>query len=282
MALITSKGGSWDWKGSPKDTPPRAPKGQTWVRTGISGGNAAGGFGSKVSWSLVDNSKLNKGKQDNKKEDKKTKGTGSKGSSSSSSSTSSSKSSGAPKSAADFTADYTKKMVEQATAPQESLDSFRSKNKGLAYGMVKEFLGKDIGTDTGDLAPGDVDYILSSLHARGVSGKELPSAFENYLTSSPKYQEFIKSDQQRSNEYTYGNMGRDDTGKLTNTFSSVLASNAKLQGMYDLQPDKRMSINDIKHLQGVDLQNVVNAGMEKITNIEATSKLMGLIGYAFG
>jgi hypothetical protein len=144
----------------------------------------------------------------------------------------------------------------------------------VAASTVKEFIGRG--------AKGqELKDILGSLRAKGITGQEVPSAIEQHLLSSPKYEGYIKTIPQRELEYRFGTMGRTGGGELTNTYRSVLTQNKPLARSYDLGKKDRLSISDIGHLQGVDLQNVVNAGMTKVANIRATSDLMGLIGYAF-
>jgi hypothetical protein len=151
---------------------------------------------------------------------------------------------------------------------------FLSQFAAPANVTAMEMLGTDIGQK-------QVNDILENLRLKGIRGDETMSAFEQYLTTSPKYRDFMPSEAQRTLQYEYGNMGREASGKLSNTYKSILTGDTELQDKYNLNADSRLSISDINHLQGVDLQGVVNSGLQKVANIQAKSKMFDLIGYAF-
>lgn len=129
--------------------------------------------------------------------------------------------------------------------------------------------------------PSDLQRSLyKQAKAQNISASELPSYMQQELKSAPGIQPYLFKPEHAQREFDYGNIGRDESGKISNTYQSVLTGNRGIASSYGLKPGQGMSISDIEHLKGIDMQNVVNAGLTKVENIRATSNLMNLIGYA--
>lgn len=141
-------------------------------------------------------------------------------------------------------------------------------------------VASSLGLPKGVLGDKQVSALSDLAAAQNISATELPSWMRAELESSQVARPYLLKEPQEQREFDYGTIGRDKSGKITNTYQSVLANNAALASGYGLQPGQGMSISDIEHLKGIDMQNVVNAGLTKVENIRATSNLMNLIGYA--
>lgn len=139
-----------------------------------------------------------------------------------------------------------------------------------------------LGLPKGVLGEKQVSALSDLAAAQNISESELPSWMQTQLESSQVARPYLLKEPQEQLEFTYGTIGRDETGKLSNTYQSVLTGNRGIASSYGLKPGQGMSISDIEHLKGIDMQNVVNAGLTKVENIRATSNLMNLIGYALG
>lgn len=139
-----------------------------------------------------------------------------------------------------------------------------------------------LGLPKGTLGEKQVSALSDLAAAQNISESELPSWMQTQLESSQVARPYLLKEPQEQLEFTYGTIGRDETGKLSNTYQSVLTGNLGIASSYGLKPGQGMSISDIEHLKGIDMQNVVNAGLTKVENIRATSNLMNLIGYALG
>ena len=150
------------------------------------------------------------------------------------------------------------------------------KTTGQALSTTANILGLPKGT----VSPKLEKSLYQQAKAEGIGASELPSWMRTKLESSPTTRPYLLLAPQEERQFDYGNIGRDESGKISNTYQSVLTGNRGIASSYGLKPGQGMSISDIEHLKGIDMQNVVNAGLTKVENIRATSNLMNLIGYA--
>ena len=151
-----------------------------------------------------------------------------------------------------------KEMVSGALSTQANL-------LGLGKGIVTPQLEKSL---------------IQQAKAQGITASEMPSYMREQLSSSQITRPYLLTADQEKLQLEYGNIGRDKSGLISNTYQSILPGNQALASSYGLKPGQGMSIGDIEHLKNVDMQNVVNAGMAKVENIRGMSSMLGLIGYA--
>jgi hypothetical protein len=151
-----------------------------------------------------------------------------------------------------------KEMVSGALSTQANL-------LGLGKGIVTPQLEKSL---------------IQQAKAQGITASEMPSYMREQLSSSQITRPYLLTADQEKLQLEYGNIGRDKSGLISNTYQSILPGNQALASSYGLKSGQGMSIGDIEHLKNVDMQNVVNAGMAKVENIRGLSSMLGLIGYA--
>lgn len=137
-----------------------------------------------------------------------------------------------------------------------------------------------LGLGKGIVTPQLQKSLIQQAKAQGITASEMPSYMREQLSSSQITRPYLLKSEQEQREFDYGNIGRDKSGLITNTYQSVLSNNPALSASYGLKSGQGMSIGDIEHLKNIDMQNVVNSGMAKVENIRGMSSMLGLIGYA--
>jgi len=137
-----------------------------------------------------------------------------------------------------------------------------------------------LGLGKGIVTPQLEKSLIQQAKAQGITASEMPSYMREQLSSSQITRPYLLTADQEKLQLEYGNIGRDKSGLISNTYQSILPGNQALASSYGLKPGQGMSIGDIEHLKNVDMQNVVNAGMAKVENIRGLSSMLGLIGYA--
>jgi hypothetical protein len=158
------------------------------------------------------------------------------------------------------TASLTKRIGELAPGAQYkemagSALSTQAKLLGLGKGIVTPQLQKSL---------------IQQAKAQGIAASEMPSYMSEQLVSSQITRPYLLKAEQEQREFDYGNVLRDPSGLITNTYTANMPDGSTFTG----------STSDIDHARNINMQEVVNSGMAKVENIRGMSNMLGLIGYA--